>query len=296
MKQQIFKGTCTALITPFDKSNKVDFKAFKEIVEFQIENKVDALLFLGTTGESSTLTENEKIKIVKFAVEIVKGRVPVIIGAGSNNTKKAIKNSILYESLGADCLLHITPYYNKCTQDGLIKHFTKIAHSTKLPIIIYNVPSRTGVNIEPKTLLSLSKIPNIVGIKEASGNINQISEMRRLIDEDFAIYSGNDEQTLPILALGGIGNISVVGNLLPKKMHELCFNYLLGNIITSRQLQLQLLPLIKLCFCEVNPIPIKKAMSLAGYCNAKCRLPLTTLTRKNTALLKSELEKFESEF
>ena len=270
----LFKGCSTALITPFKKDGSVNFNVFKKIIDYQIDNGVSSLVFLGTTGESSTLTEVEREEVVKFAVKYVNKRVPVIIGAGSNSTSEAIKRSFRFEELGADALLHVTPYYNKTTQKGLIEHYSKIAQSVKIPIILYNVPSRTGVNILPQTVFELSKVKNIVGIKEASGNIEQVAEISRICGKDFAIYSGDDALTLSILCLGGSGVISVASNALPKKMVEICEHYFIGNIEHARELQFKMNPFIKLMFSEVNPIPIKYTMKKVGFDCGKPRLPL----------------------
>lgn len=288
----VFKGYAPAIVTPFTKSGKVNYNVFKKLIDFQIENGARAIVFLGTTGESATLTQKEREEVVEFAVEYVDYRVPVIVGAGSNCTKTAIEKSRKFEKLGADCLLHVTPYYNKCTQNGLIEHYTAIAKSVSIPIILYSVPSRTGVNIQPETVKVLSEIDNIVGIKEASGNISQISEIRRLCDEDFAIYSGDDGLTVPILSVGGAGVISVVGNALPKYMTAICDNYFLGNIDYSRELQLALNPLIKLMFAEVNPIPIKYAMKLVGFDCGIPKLPLTEATNPIKIKIRNMIKEF----
>ena len=276
----IFSGLCPAIVTPFGKSGKVNYSAFKKLIDYQINNGANAIVFIGTTGEGSTLTQLERRSIIKFAVDYVNGRVPVIIGAGSNSTKDAIEKSIECELLGADALLHVPPYYNKCTQNGLIEHFSSIAKAVNIPIILYNVPSRTGVNIQPQTVQELSKIKNIIGIKEASGNIEQVEEIARLCGDDFAIYSGDDALTLPILSLGGKGVISVVGNILPMEMAELCNSYFAGNIDRARNIQYKLNPLIKLLFKEVNPIPIKGAMKLVGIDCGNPRLPLSKANAK----------------
>ena len=270
----LFKGCSTALITPFKKDGSVNFNVFKKIIDYQIGSGVSSLVFLGTTGESSTLTEAEREEVVRFAVSYVNKRVPVIVGAGSNSTSEAIKRSVKFEKLGVDALLHVTPYYNKSTQQGLIEHYTQIANSVKIPIVLYNVPGRTGVNILPQTVLQLSKVKNIVGIKEASGNIEQVSEISRICAKDFSIYSGDDALTLPILCLGGNGVISVASNALPKKMVEICEHYFIGNIEHARELQFKMNPFIKLMFSEVNPIPIKYAMKKVGFDCGTPRLPL----------------------
>ena len=291
MKQIIFKGCATALATPFNE-NGVNFKVFEEMIENQISNNVDALLVCGTTGESSTMTETEKKETIKFVVDIVNGRIPVIAGTGSNNTKSAIEMTKYAESVGCDACLLVTPYYNKTTQEGLIAHYTSIASSTNLPIILYNVPSRTGVNIAPETCLELSKIPNIVAIKEASGNISQVAKIAKLCQDNLAIYSGNDDQIIPILSLGGLGVISVLSNVAPRFTHEIVMNYLEGNTKKALYMQLSALDLANALFCEVNPIPVKYALKLIGYDFGIPRLPLVELSEKNKAILENEVKKF----
>lgn len=290
MKKILFKGCGTAIATPFDE-NGVNIDEFKKLVQSQIENHVDSIIVCGTTGEASTMTNDEKISVIKCAIQTANKRIPIIVGTGSNNTKQAIENSKIAESLGADGLLIVTPYYNKCTQDGLIKHYTAIAQSVSIPIILYNVPSRTGVNILPETCLELSKISNIVAIKEASGNISQVAEIAMLCGDNLNIYSGNDDQILPILSLGGIGVISVLSNIKPQITHNIVQNFLDGNIEEAKQLQLDTLPLIKLLFSEVNPIPVKAALNILGYNFGIPRLPLTPISDKNFELIKKELLK-----
>ena len=291
MKKTIFRGVATALVTPFSQDGtKVDFEAFKKLIDNQIENGVSALVFLGTTGEPATMTQDECDEVIKFAVDYVNHRVPVIAGAGGNNTRVAIEKSKRYEEFGVDALLHVTPYYNKATQSGLVAHFTQIANSTHLPIILYNVPGRTGVNILPATLKTLSNIPNIVAVKEASGNIEQITEIIRTCGEDLPVYSGDDRLTYSILALGGIGVISVASNVVPKRMSELCSSYFYGDIKKSREIQFELLPLIKTLFIEVNPIPAKAALSHLGIISPALRLPLTPMSEENKQKLINELK------
>ncbi len=292
MKKILFKGCGTAIATPFDEQG-VNTSEFSRLIENQIQNKVDAIIVCGTTGESSTMTEEEKVSAIKCAIETSKKRVPIIVGTGSNNTKQAISNSILAEKLGADGLLVVTPYYNKCTQEGLIKHYLEIAKSVSLPIILYSVASRTGVNIEPKTCLELSKIENIVAIKEASGNISQIAEISRLCGDDLHIYSGNDDQILPILSVGGIGVISVLSNVFPEFTHNMVMSFLNGNLEEAKLMQLKSLPLIKALFSETNPIPVKAALNMLGYSFGVPRLPLTELTDKNKETLKELLFNFD---
>ncbi len=293
MKKEIFRGVATALVTPFiQDGTKIDFDAFAKLIEEQIANGVSALVFLGTTGEPATMTQDECDEVIKFAVKHVNHRVPVIAGAGGNNTRVAVEKSKRYESFGVDALLHVTPYYNKATQSGLVEHYTQIASAVKVPIILYNVPGRTGVNIQPSTLKILSKIPNIVAVKEASGNIEQITEIIRICGDDMPVYSGDDGLTYSILALGGIGVISVASNVVPKQMHNLCETYFAGDINKSRDIQLALLPLIKSLFIEVNPIPAKTALAHLGKMSSTLRLPLTQMSDENKQKLFAELKKF----
>ena len=290
MKPIIFKGCGTALATPFDE-NGINFKVFEEMIENQIKNGVDALIVCGTTGESSTMTEKERKDAIKFAIDVAKRRIPVIAGTGSNNTAQAIAMSKYAEEVGADGCLVVTPYYNKTTQGGLIAHYSAIASSTKLPIILYSVASRTGVNILPETCLELSKIPNIVAIKEASGNISQIAKIAELCGDNLHIYSGNDDQVVPIMSLGGLGVISVLSNVAPKYTHNMCKNFLEGKLDEALKMQLNALSLINALFCEVNPIPVKYALKLSGYDFGKPRLPLVELTDKNKVVLENEMKK-----
>ena len=291
MKKNIFIGCGTALVTPFTEDG-IDFDTLKKLIDFQIQQGTDALIILGTTGESSTMTLEEKKQVVKFAIDNVHKQIPVIVGAGGNNTKAVIEFSKYAESIGADGLLLVTPYYNKTTQNGLIMHYTEIAKNTSLPIILYNVPSRTGLNIEPKTCLELSKIPNIVAIKEASGNISQIAKIASLCGDNLHIYSGNDDQTLPILSLGGIGVISVLSNIAPKFVHNMVFDYLSGNYTLAKDSQIKSISLIDSLFCETNPIPIKSALSMVGYDSMKVRLPLVTMSLEKQKILETEMKKF----
>ena len=276
MKKILFKGVATAVPTPFDE-NGVNIKVFTDFLKFQIENNIDAIVVCGTTGESSTMTELEKITAIKCAVETSNGKVPVIAGTGSNNTKQAIHMSKVAQKLGVDAVLLVTPYYNKTTQLGLIAHYTAIAESIDIPIIIYNVPSRTGINISPETCLELSKIDNIVAIKEASGNISQVADIAHLCGNDLTIYSGNDDQVIPICSLGGVGVISVLSNIKPKLVHDMVLDFLNGNIEESKNKQLSVLPLVHNLFSEVNPIPVKSALNLLGFDFGVPRLPLIEL-------------------
>lgn len=290
MKKILFKGCGTAISTPFDE-NGVNLKEFEKLIEDQIQKNVDAIIVCGTTGESSTMTTEEKKQAIECAVKTANGRIPIIAGTGGNNTKQVIENSKLAESLGVDGLLIVTPYYNKCTQKGLVEHYKVIAQSVSLPIILYSVPSRTGVNIEPKTCLELSKIENIVAIKEASGNISQVAEIAQLCGDDLHIYSGNDDQILPILSLGGLGVISVLSNVKPEYTHNIVQNFFDGDIQKATKMQLDALPLIKALFSEVNPIPVKAALNIQGYNFGTPRLPLTPMTAEKMEVLKQALNK-----
>ena len=292
MKEIIFKGCGTAIITPFTKDDKVDFEAFGKLIEYQISEKVDAIIVCGTTGEASTMTLDEKKETIQFAVQKVNKRIPVIAGTGANCTKSAIEMTKYAESIGVDGALVVTPYYNKTTQVGLIAHYSAIAKETNLPIILYSVPSRTGVNILPSTCVELSKIPNIVAIKEASGNLSQIAEISHLCGENLHIYSGNDDQITPILAVGGIGVISVLSNIAPKYTHNITQKFFNGNISEAVKLQLNAIPLIKALFSEVNPIPVKEACNILGFGGGTPRLPLISLSDTNKEILKKELIAF----
>ena len=251
MKKIIFKGCATAIVTPFTEKG-VNFKEFEKLIENQIANKIDALVVCGTTGESSTMMPEERKETIKFAVEVVHKRVPVIVGTGSNCTKSAIEMTKFAESVGVDGALVVTPYYNKTTQDGLVAHYKAIAKETNLPIILYNVPSRTGVNILPKTCQELSKLKNIVAIKEASGNLSQVAEIANLCGDELNIYSGNDDQILPVLSVGGIGVISVLSNIMPEFTHTMVEDFLSGNLEKAKEAQIKAIPLIKFLYSEVN--------------------------------------------
>lgn len=294
MKKILFKGCGTAICTPFDEDG-VNLKEFEKLIEFQIQNKVDGIIVCGTTGEASTMTMEEKIATIKCAVKTSNGRIPIIAGTGGNNTKQVIETSKLIEELGVDGLLIVTPYYNKCTQNGLIQHYKEISQSVKLPIILYNVPSRTGVNIEPRTCLELSKIENIVAIKEASGNLSQVAEIAHLCGNNLNIYSGNDDQVLPLLSLGGIGVISVLSNVMPEYTHNMVQNFFDGNITEATKMQLDAIPLIKALFSEVNPIPAKAALNILGFDFGLPRLPLTKMSEEKEIILKNELLKMTNE-
>ena len=289
MKKILFKGVGSAVPTPFDE-NGVDISEFRKFLQFQIDNNVDALIVCGTTGESSTMTKDEKIIAINCALKVAKGKVPIIVGTGSNNTRNAIEMSKIAEKLGADGILVVTPYYNKPTQQGLISHYKAIAENVNLPIILYNVPSRTGLNIEPKTCLELSKIDNIVAIKEASGNISQVAQIANLCGDNLYIYSGNDDQILPICSLGGIGVISVLSNIKPKFVHNMFYDFFNENIDNAKKMQLSILPLINSLFSEVNPIPVKYALNELGFNFGVPRLPLVELSDNNKAILKQYLK------
>ena len=291
MKKILFKGCGTAIATPFTKDG-VNFEELKKLLEFQIQEGADAIIVCGTTGESSTMTKQEKKDTIRFAIDTVAKRIPVIAGTGGNNTKEAIEMSQYAESVGADGLLLVTPYYNKTTQEGLIAHYSVIAQSVSIPIILYNVPSRTGVNILPETCLALSKIPNIVAVKEASGNISQVAKIAALCQEDLAIYSGNDDQIIPILSLGGLGVISVLSNIEPKFTHQMVMDFLNGNTKAAKEAQLKCLPLVDALFCEVNPIPVKAALCMKGYDFGIPRLPLIEMSNKGKEKLQKAIEEF----
>lgn len=289
MKKIIFEGCGTAIVTPFTEDG-VNFEEFKKIIEFQIENSVDAIIVCGTTGEASTMTKEEKEETIKFAINVVAHRTKVIVGTGSNNTKTAIEMSQFAEGAGADGILVVTPYYNKTTQQGLIAHYTEIAKSVNLPIIMYSVPGRTGVNILPETCKELSKIENIVAIKEASGNISQVAKIANLCKEDLTIYSGNDDQILPVLSLGGKGVISVLSNVMPKYTHDMVRKYLDGNTQEATKMQLDVIDLTDALFVEVNPIPVKYALNLMGFDFGKPRLPLIEMSEKNKQVMKDVMK------
>lgn len=289
MKKILFKGVGSAVPTPFDE-NGVNISEFRKFLQFQIDNNVDALIVCGTTGESSTMTRDEKIIAINCALEVANEKIPVIVGTGSNNTREAIEMSKIVERLGADGILVVTPYYNKTTQRGLIAHYKAIAESVSLPIILYNVPSRTGVNIEPQTCLELSKIDNIIAIKEASGNISQVAQISNLCGDNLYIYSGNDDQIVPICSLGGMGVISVLSNIKPKFVHDMVYYFLDGNIDKARKMQLNVLPLINSLFSEVNPIPVKYALNELGFNFGVPRLPLVEFSDNNKKVLRQYLK------
>ena len=280
MKKTVFEGIATALITPLNE-NGVDYDAFGRLIDWQCDEGINALVVCGTTGESSTLTDDEHRKAIKYAVKRVNGRVPVIAGTGSNDTDYALDLTRSACESGVDGVLVVTPYYNKATQKGLVRMFSDIADASTAPVILYNVPSRTGVDIMPKTVLELSKHPNITGIKEASGDISKVADILALCKDNIDVYSGNDDQIVPILSLGGKGCISVLSNPLPKKTVEICNRFFAGDVEGAARLQLELLPMIHALFREVNPIPVKSAMAAMGFCEEYLRSPLTVMEEQN---------------
>lgn len=289
MKKTIFKGSGVAVITPMLADGSINYTELGRIIDFQLINHTDCIVVCGTTGESSTMTDEEHIKAIDFAVKRVAGRVPVVAGAGSNHTDYALWLSKESEKAGANALLHVTPYYNKTSQLGLIRHFNTLADATSLPVILYNVPSRTGMDITPATYAELAKHPNIVATKEASGNISKIAQIAARCGDDLDIYSGNDDQIVPILSLGGKGVISVLSNIMPRQTHNICQLYFDGKTQESTALQLELLPLIDALFCDVNPIPVKEAMNMLGWAAGGCRLPLVEISQQGKDLLIAEL-------
>lgn len=284
----LFQGSAVALVTPFTDKG-VDFEKLGQLVEYHIENHTDALVVCGTTGEATTMSDDEQLTVIKYVVDKVNKRIPVIAGTGSNNTMHSVHLSQEAERLGADALLVITPYYNKANARGLKLHFETIANSVKLPIIMYNVPGRTSMNMKPSLVAELAKIENIVALKEASGDLAQVAEVCRLVPEDFAVYSGNDDSILQLLSVGGKGVISVLANVCPKETHDLVQKFFDGDIEGSRKIQLELKPLIDALFIEVNPIPVKTAMNLLGFEVGNLRLPLAEMDEKNLEVLKKEL-------
>ena len=290
MKQIIFKGMATALVTPMT-SDGVDYEALGRLIDFQLENGINALVSVGTTGESATLTPQERKQVISFTIDRVAGRVPVIAGTGTNNTAHAIDLSVSADKAGADALLVVTPYYNKATQKGLIAHFTAIADRVTKPIILYNVPSRTGCNLLPATVAELAKHPNIAAIKEASGNMSQVVDLIARCGEDITVYSGEDGLTVPILSMGGMGTISVLSNVVPKEAVAMTDAFFAGRIQEAAQWQCKLLPLIDCLFSEVNPIPAKAALSAMGFGEEHLRLPLTPMEPENREKLFAELRK-----
>lgn len=290
MKKEIFSGAGVAIVTPMYPDGSIHYEKLGQLIDWQIENHTDAIVICGTTGESACMTDQEHIDCIEFAVKHTAGRVPVIAGAGSNDTAYAVQLSKEAKQLGADALLHVTPYYNKTSQKGLIAHFNAIADATDLPIILYNVPSRTGVNIKPETYAQLAKHPNIVAAKEASGNISQVAQIKALCGDDLDLYSGNDDQIVPLLSLGAKGVISVLSNVMPKETHDICALFFEGKVQESAALQLKLLDLINHLFMDVNPIPVKAAMNLMGFDVGECRLPLVSMDDAQINVLRQSMK------
>lgn len=293
MKDIIFKGVGTAIATPFDTEDNINFDEFARLVEFQIENGVNAIIVCGTTGEASTMTQEEKQELIKYCVKVVNKRIPVIAGIGSNNTKAVVENEKYAEKIGVDGLLAVTPYYNKTTQEGLIAHYQLIASQTSLPIILYNVPSRTGVNIQPNTYLELSKIKNIVATKEANGDIVSMIKTKHLCMDELNIYSGNDDQILPTLSVGGIGVISVLSNIKPKYTTDMLQKYFEGKLEEATKMQLDAIELINDLFKEVNPIPVKEALNILGFNFGTPRMPLLECSNNLKEELKKSIEELD---
>ena len=287
----MIRGSIVALITPFNEDGSVNYKRLRELIDWHVEQQTDAILVLGTTAETPTLTLSEEDEIARISIEQAKGRVPIIVGSGSNNTMVAIEQSLKYEKMGADALLVITPYYNKTSKAGMVNHFTQVADEVHTPVYVYNVPGRTGVTISYEALAEISKHKNIVGIKEASGDMSLICKFSKLINDNFNIYSGNDDINVPLLSMGGAGVISVLANILPKETHDMAMAYLNGDVKKARDMQIKYLDFINALFIETNPIPIKEAMNLVGLNVGGYRLPLCPMAEDTKAVLKSEMEK-----
>ncbi len=290
MKKTIFTGSGVAIVTPMREDFSIDYMQLGKLIDFQLENKTDASVICGTTGEASTFTDEEHVKAIDFTVQHVAGKVPVVAGVGSNDTSYAVWLSKEAKGVGADALLHVTPYYNKTSQRGLVAHFNACADATDLPVILYNVPSRTGMTFNPETYLELSKHPNIVATKEASGNFSAIAKTASLCGDNLHIYSGNDDQIVPLLALGGKGVISVLANVCPKETHDICEHYFAGKPAESCKLPLKLLELIDALFIEVNPVPVKQACNLMGFACGPCRMPLVEMAPGNKAILEKAMK------
>lgn len=289
MKNPIFEGSCVALITPFT-DDGVDYGKLEELIEWHIKEGTDAILICGTTGEASTMPDEEHKEVIKFAVRKAAGRIHIMAGTGSNDTRHAIELSKYAESVGVDSVLTVTPYYNKTTQEGLYRHFKAIAESVKIPVVLYNVPSRTNLNINPETLKRLSEIPNIVAVKEC--NLSQVAKTRYLCGDDLVIYSGEDGNVVPLLALGGKGVISVLANIIPADVHKMVHSFLKGDLETSREIQIRTINLVNALFCEVNPIPVKAAMNEMGMNVGKCRLPLVDISEKGLDTVRAALAEY----
>ena len=291
----MIKGSLVALITPMNEDGSVNFNKLEELVEYHIENQTDGIVVIGTTGESSTLSHEEDEAVAKFVIEKANKRIPVIVGSGSNCTETAVRQSVKFEKMGADALLVITPYYNKTNEEGMIKHFEAVADAVTIPVIMYNVPSRTGCSISVNAVGVLSKHKNIKGIKEASGNISYISKIAKYLNDDFVMYSGNDDMVVPVLSMGGVGVISVAANILPSQMHNLVYDFLNGDIEESRNAQIKYLDLINDLFLETNPIPVKEAMNYLGYNVGPNRLPLYKMSKKNAKILHEAIDALKGE-
>lgn len=291
MKELLFKGSGVAIITPMYPDGSIHYEEFSRLIEFQIENGTDAIIVCGTTGEASSMSDTDHLAVIEYCVNTVAGRLPVIAGTGSNDTMHGVELSKEAEYLGVDGLLQVTPYYNKTNQSGLVKHFTTIADSVNLPIVLYNVPARTGMSITPQSYKELAQHPNIVATKEASGDISLIANTMAACGGDLALYSGNDDQVIPLLSLGGSGVISVLANVAPRPVHNICSLYFEGKLKESLALQLQYLPLNNALFSDVNPIPVKEAVNMMGYAAGECRLPLGTLAPEKKELLRTEMQK-----
>ena len=290
MKTVPFTGSGVAIVTPFDE-NGVNYSELDRLIEFQIQNGTDAIISCGTTGESSTMSDEEHAQVIAHTVKTVAGRVPVIAGTGSNHTDYSVWLSIEAEKAGADGLLLVTPYYNKATQKGVVAHFTAVADAVNIPVIVYDVPARTGMSLTVDTCVQLSKVSNIVAVKEASGNVAHAAQIVAACGDELYVYSGNDDVTVPILSIGGKGTISVLANVMPKQTHDMCAQYLCGNTSVATKLQLQMMDLIGALFIEVNPIPVKAAMQLMGYDTGRIRLPLTEIEPKNKEILAACMKK-----
>ncbi len=292
MKKKVFKGSGVALVTPMHSDGSVNFEVLGEILEFQIKNKTDAIIICGTTGESATMSDEERAAVIDFAAKNVAGRVPIIAGTGSNSTEHALTMSKKAQELGADAILVVTPYYNKTSQRGLLRHYSYIADNVDLPMILYNVPSRTGISIRPETYAELAKHPNIVATKEANGDLSAIAKTIALCGDDLVVYSGNDDQTIPILSVGGLGVISVFANVCPYESYKISEKFFAGDINAARELFLRSNELMEALFCDVNPIPVKEAMNQLGFSCGSCRLPLVPLSAENKDKLVTAMRKF----
>lgn len=289
MKKTVFQGAGVAIVTPMFDDMSINYPKLGEMIDWQIEQGTDAIVICGTTGESTTMTDDEHVETIRYAVERAAGKIPVIAGAGSNDTAYAVWLTREAKTAGANAVLQVTPYYNKTSQRGLIRHFNTIADATDLPVILYNVPSRTGVNIKPETYAELAKHPNIIGAKEANGDISSVAKTAELCGEDFAIYSGNDDQIIPILSLGGRGVISVLSNVMPRETHEMCQLYFDGKVKEAAKMQIDRITLINRLFSDVNPIPVKEALNQMGWQAGPCRLPLVEMTEESKAALAAEM-------